>query len=69
MDIVDWSKHPANWNHVKGIQFPELGTRPILDILIDLDNMDLHCLFRDIQGHPGEPIARLTPLGGPALDV
>ena len=40
-----------------------IGPRPILDILIGLDHVDLHYSYRDIRGKPGEPIARLTPLG------
>ena len=32
-------------------------------MLIGLDLSDLHCSLRKIKGCPGEPIARLTPLG------
>ncbi|CAC5373897.1 unnamed protein product [Mytilus coruscus] len=32
-------------------------------MLIGLDYPDLHYSYRDIRGKPGEPIARLTPLG------
>ena len=34
-----------------------------MDLLIGLDYADLHYSFKDIRGEPGEPIARLTPLG------
>ncbi|CAG2211582.1 unnamed protein product [Mytilus edulis] len=37
--------------------------RPTVDMLIGLDYPDLHYSYRDIRGKPGEPIARLTPLG------
>ena len=47
----------------KGITFHKLGSRPIVDILIGLDSADLHYSFKDVRGEPGQPIARLTPLG------
>ena len=32
-------------------------------MLIGLDCADLHFSFQDIRGKPGQPVARLTPLG------
>ena len=32
-------------------------------MLIGLDLSDLHCSLKEVRGQPGEPIARLTPLG------
>ena len=40
-----------------------MGSRPIVDILIGLDCVDLHYSIKDIKGKPDQPIARLTPLG------
>ena len=40
-----------------------MGPRPIVDLLIGLDCADLHYSFKDVRGTPGQPIARLTPLG------
>ena len=41
-----------------------------MDILKGVDHVDLHYSFKDVKGRPGEPMARLTPLGwtcvGPA---
>ena len=49
---------------------PETWTTPPSDILIGVDHVDLHYSFKDVKGRPGEPVARLTPLGwtcvGPA---
>ena len=60
---VDWSKYAAKWKHLRGIKFPNLGPRPTVDILIGIDLADLHYSIQDIRGKPGEPVARLTPLG------
>ena len=63
MDVVDWNSCAKEWSHLKGLPFPKMGPRPIVDILIGLDCADLHYSYRDIRGKPGQPIARLTPLG------
>ena len=63
MRVTDWSTCADRWPHLKGIAFQQLGSRPIVDLLIGLDSVDLHYSFKDIKGEPGQPIARLTPLG------
>lgn len=63
MQVIDWNKERHRWSHLQQIEFPTVGPRPIIDILIGLDNSDLHCAIKEVRGQPGEPIARLTPLG------
>lgn len=63
LHAIDWSQEKHKWSHLKDINFPVKGKRPIVDMLIGLDHSDLHCAIKEIRGHPGEPIARLTPLG------
>ena len=63
MLYVDWNICAREWPHLEGLNFPQLGPRPIVDLLIGLDCADLHYSFKDIRGRPGQPIARLTPLG------
>ena len=63
LKAVDWSDYKNKWDHLKQIQFPKLSSRPVIDLLIGTDYSDLHYSLRDIKGQPGEPIARLTPLG------
>ena len=63
MNVVDWNSCTKKWSHLKGLPFPKMGSRPIVDILIGLDCADLHYSYRDIRGKPGQPITRLTPLG------
>ena len=70
LEAIDWRKHANKWPHLRGIQFPKPGPHPLVDILIGVDHVDLHYSFKDVKGRPGEPVARLTPLGwtcvGPA---
>ncbi|XP_067040969.1 uncharacterized protein [Acropora muricata] len=62
--IIDWKKESNKWKHLQGIAFPKQSTaRPIIDILIGIDCLDLHYSYEDVQGFPGDPIARRTPLG------
>ena len=63
MRVTDWSTCAEQWPHLRGITFHKLGSRPIVDLLIGLDSADLHYSFKDVRGEPGQPIARLTPLG------
>eukprot|EP00112_Aurelia_sp_Birch-Aquarium-sp1_P014565 Seg3156.4 transcript_id=Seg3156.4/GoldUCD/mRNA.D3Y31 product="hypothetical protein" protein_id=Seg3156.4/GoldUCD/D3Y31 len=60
---IDWNQFAAKWKHLRGIKFPNLGPRPMVDILIGIDVADLHNSIQDIRGKRGEPVARLTPLG------
>ena len=43
--------------------FPVPAKKPIVDILIGLDCLELHSAIEEVRGQPGEPVARLTPLG------
>ena len=45
------------------MNFPRVAKRTVVDVLIGLDCADLHCTLQEVRGRPGEPIARLTPLG------
>lgn len=63
MKAVNWARYAKDWNHLKDIKFPYLGPRPIVDILIGIDYADLHYSIKDVRGKPGDPVARLTPLG------
>ena len=63
MKVIDWGKYTTKCTHLKGIQFPNPCIRPIVDLLIGIDYVELHYSFKDVRGQLGEPIARLTPLG------
>ena len=63
MKVIDWGKYASKCTHLKEIQFPIPGIRPIVDLLIEVDYAELHYSFKDVRGQPGEPVARFTPLG------
>ncbi|MCG8077511.1 MAG: DUF1759 domain-containing protein, partial [Candidatus Thiodiazotropha taylori] len=63
MPVVDWNSYKRKWPHLRNIEFPRSTSRPIADVLIGLDCADLHYAHEEIRGRPGEPVARLTPLG------
>ena len=63
MKAIDWSMCAREWSHLRYLEFPKLGPRPTVDVLIGLGCADLHFSFRDVRGAPGQPVARLTPLG------
>ena len=63
MKVIDWHKQRDKWPHLQSIEFPKVGSRPIVDILIGIDYADLHLSYREVCGDRGQPIARLTPLG------
>ena len=60
---IDWSTFSRQWPHLQKLEFPRLGSRPTVDVLIGLDCSDLHYSFQDVRGTPGQPVARLTSLG------
>lgn len=61
--VVDWNDHVHKWPHLQHIDLPKVCSRPIVDLLIGMDYQDLHFSLKDVRGNPGEPMARLTPLG------
>jgi len=63
MNVVDWNSCAKEWPHLKGLQFPKMDPRPIVDVLIGLNCADLQYSYRDTRGTLGQPITRLTPLG------
>ncbi|MCG8047833.1 MAG: hypothetical protein N0E48_19780, partial [Candidatus Thiodiazotropha endolucinida] len=63
MTAIDLNRHKRHWNHLERIEFPRTAKRPIVDVLIVIDCADLLYAIEEIRGRPGEPIARLTPLG------
>ena len=71
--VEDWSESKNNWPHLKGCDFPKPAREGLVDLLIGIDNVDLHYSYADVRGKSSkEPIARLGPLGwscvGPAED-
>ena len=63
MSVIHWNEYTAQWPYLRRVDFPVPAEKPIVDILIGLDCLDLHCAIAEVSGLPGEPVARLTPLG------
>ena len=60
---IDWQRNSQRWNHLRGINFPKLGKKSKVDLLIGLDYVELHRLLGEMNGETVDPVARLTPLG------
>ena len=67
MQTVDWKRQDRKWRHLQGIHFPNLSPQPFIDMLIGIDYAELHYSVRDVREKPGEPVARLPPLGGTCI--
>ena len=63
MPFVEWNKFKQQWFHIRNIDFPVSATKPVVDMLLGLECADLLYAMQEVRGKPGEPIARLTPLG------
>ena len=57
-----WNKSKPKWEHLKECEFAKPAKDGIVDLLIGIDNADLHYSRADIRGEGGGPIARLGPL-------
>ena len=49
--------------HLAQCDFASPAKDGLIDLLISVDNADLHYSFVDVRGKVGEPVARLGPLG------
>ena len=63
METIDWNQYSSKWGHLKGINFPQIGSKTKIDILIGTDYAELQYSRKDVIGKTGEPVARLIPLG------
>ena len=61
--VEDWSESKQNWKHLKNCEFAKPAKDGLVDLLIGVDNAELHYSRADIRGQAGGPIARLGPLG------
>ena len=59
-----WDHITENYQHLYGVSLSEHCNKRV-DMIIGLDNPRLHVSIEERVGNPGEPLARLTPLGCP----
>ena len=63
--VENWNANKGKWRHLAQCDFASPATDGLVDLLIGVDNADLHS-FVDVRGKAGEPVARL---GGLVLDL
>ena len=57
----------VDWNHLRGIPFPNLTKRNRIDVLLGADHFELMYSMKEVTGGPNVPCARLCPLGWTAI--
>ncbi len=60
---VDWKALCHTFDHLKEVPFPRMISGGKVDVLLGNQCPFLHSSIREISSTPGEPMARLTPLG------
>ena len=65
LHMVDWNLHKKQWPHLNKLEFPEVPEgNPKVQMIIGNDQSYLHRAIKEVYGtRPGDPVARLTPLG------
>ncbi len=61
--MEDWRKSKKNWDHLMECDFPEPAGDRYVDLLIGVDNTELHFSRVDIRGEAGGPVTCLGLLG------
>ena len=61
--VENWGASRDKWPHLAQCDFAPPVKDGLVDLLIGVDNGDLHYSFVDIRGKVGEPVAPLGPLG------
>ena len=52
--VVDWNSYQKNWPHFAQCNFPAPSKDGFVDVLIGVDNPDMHASIVDLQGPPRE---------------
>ena len=56
-------RHQNKWPHLTQCSFAKSANNGLVDLLVGIDNAELHYSHVDLRGKSGGPIARLGPLG------
>lgn len=65
--VVNCREYQSKWPHLRQCDFPKPADDGLVDLLIGIDNADLHCSHVVVHVQRGGPIAHLGPLNGPVL--
>ena len=63
LEAVNWDIKKKDYDHLREIPFTAPSDKSKIDMLIGLDYYDLQTSLAEVVGLPGEPVARLTPVG------
>jgi hypothetical protein len=63
LPVVDWSREKDSFSHLQNVPFESLPSERSINLLIGYDHAALLESSEVRTGTPGQPIARLTPLG------
>ena len=61
--VGSWSEYQNKWPHLTQCSFAKPANDGVVDLLIGIDNSELHYSHVDLRGKNGGPITRLGPLG------
>ena len=61
--VENWKQSKNRWSHLKECDFAEPPQDGLVDLLIGVDNAELHYSRADVRGEEGDLVARLGPLG------
>ena len=57
LEAVTWCELKSRWKHLKSIFFPPTKSQHV-NMLIGIDDLNLHQILKEIQEKPGEPIVQ-----------
>ncbi|PFX16125.1 hypothetical protein AWC38_SpisGene19627 [Stylophora pistillata] len=60
--VENWKQSKDRWPHLRECDFAEPAQEGLVDLLIGVDNAELHYSRADVRGGEGDPVARLGPL-------
>ena len=60
----NWKQSREKWPHLKECDFPEPAQDGLVDLLVGVDNAELHYSRADVRGKGEGPVARLGPEEG-----
>lgn len=67
--VEDLGKSKKNWPHLKECEFTRPAKDGLVDLLIGVDNTELHYSRENVRGNSEGPVARLGPLGWTCIGV
>ncbi|PFX14129.1 hypothetical protein AWC38_SpisGene21740 [Stylophora pistillata] len=63
VEVIDWRRYQSKWKHLENIEFPQVGPRTTVDVLIGVDQADLQYSLKYVKGIATlfDPLGLLTP--------